>query len=177
MVQQHAVVLEIVDGSVLKVYQSGRIDVIFLKVDELRGRQDLLAQKWSEVDDLPAEVREQAPPGPHRPGHRAGGVLVQPPPDGGGHRCLPRPHRRLVVLVVGDGGQGVLARQRLGQVVVPRRPCEGEGERVDGGVAGLPVRVGAIVRQLQVGQEQSAHRRCLLCWSVGYGRRSASSTW
>jgi hypothetical protein len=60
MSQHHAVVLEIVGGSVENVYQSGRIEVIYLDVDELRGSQERLARKWSEVDDLPAEVRGQA---------------------------------------------------------------------------------------------------------------------
>ena len=59
MAQHHAVVLEIVDGSVLEVHQTGGIDVIYLNADELTGSQERLAQKWGEVDDLPSECREQ----------------------------------------------------------------------------------------------------------------------
>lgn len=60
MAQHHAVVLEIARGSVLDVYQTGRIELVYLDVDELRGNQELLAQKWSEINGLPDKVREHA---------------------------------------------------------------------------------------------------------------------
>jgi hypothetical protein len=60
MAQHHAVVLELVGGAVVNVYDTGGIDVVCLDADRLQGRQELLARKWGEVENLPAPVREQA---------------------------------------------------------------------------------------------------------------------